>query len=109
MLLDPDPPSQEGLDEAFWQACHGGQLRTAQLLLAHGARIDTTPSYSEGRSPLDVAGSLDERRSQLVRWLDEHGPRRRSGRLRHEEGRDDRSGTARSSLVAREANPWRWG
>ena len=26
--------------EAFWQACHGGQLETAELLLARGAELD---------------------------------------------------------------------
>jgi uncharacterized protein len=72
-FLDADPASQEGLDEAFWQACHGGQLRAAQLLLARGARIDAVPDYGDGQAPLDIAASLDERRSQLVRWLGEHG------------------------------------
>ena len=72
-LLDADPPSQEGLDEAFWQACHGGHLRTAQLLQAPGARINAVPGYADGQTPLDIAASLDERRSQLVRWLGEHG------------------------------------
>lgn len=56
-----------------WQACHGGQLRTAQLLLARGARIDAVPGYGDGQNPVDIAASLDERRSQLVRWLGEHG------------------------------------
>ena len=70
-LLDAGPPSQESLDEAFWQACHGGQLRTAQLLLARGARIDAIPGYGSGQTPLDIAAHLDERRSQLVRWLGE--------------------------------------
>lgn len=68
-LLDAGAPSQDGLDEAFWQACHGGQLRTAQLLAARGARIDATPDYGSGQTPLDIAGHLDERRSQLLRWL----------------------------------------
>jgi uncharacterized protein len=72
-LLDAGPPSQEGLDEAFWQACHGGQLRTARLVLARGARINAIPGYGDGQTPLDIAASLDERRSQLVRWLGEHG------------------------------------
>lgn len=71
-LLSEDPPPQEGLDEAFWQACHGGQLRTARLLLARGADINASPEYGEGQTPLDIARSMDERRTQLVKWLTEH-------------------------------------
>jgi uncharacterized protein len=72
-LLGADPqPTQEDLDEAFWQACHGGQLRMAELLLARGADINAIPSYSE-QAPLDVAGSTDTRRGQLVGWLRERG------------------------------------
>jgi ankyrin repeat protein len=72
-LLGADPPpTQEELDEAFWQACHGGQLRMAELLLARGAHIDAIPSYSD-QAPLDVAGSVDTRRGQLVSWLRERG------------------------------------
>ena len=68
---DP-PPTQEELDGAFWQACHGGQLRMAELLLARGADINAIPGYSE-QTPLDVAGSTDTRRGQLVGWLRERG------------------------------------
>jgi hypothetical protein len=74
-LLGADPPpTQEDLDEAFWQACHGAQLRMAELLLAHGADINAIPGYSE-QAPLDVAGSTDTRRGQLVGWLRERGAR----------------------------------
>jgi ankyrin repeat protein len=71
--VDP-PPTQDDLDEAFWQACHGGQLRMAELLLGRGADIDAIPGYSE-QAPLDIAGSTDTRRGQLVRWLRERGAR----------------------------------
>ena len=72
-LLGADPPpTQEDVDEAFWQACHGGQLRMAELLLARGADINAIPGYSE-QAPLDVAGSMDTRRGQLVSWLRERG------------------------------------
>jgi hypothetical protein len=69
---DP-PPTRDDLDEAFYQACHGGQLRMADLLLARGADIDATPSYSNHMTPLDIAGSTDTRRGQLVTWLRERG------------------------------------
>jgi ankyrin repeat protein len=71
LAADP-PPTQEELDGAFWQACHGGQLRIAALLLARGANIDATPDYSD-QTPLEIAGSIDTRREQLVNWLRERG------------------------------------
>jgi ankyrin repeat protein len=73
LAVDP-PPAQDELDEAFWQACHGGQLRMVELLLARGADIDASPDYSK-QTPLGVAGSLDTRRGQLVSWLRERGAR----------------------------------
>jgi uncharacterized protein len=73
-LLSADPPpTQEDIDEALWQACHGGQLRTAELLLARGADINATPDYGGDQTPLDMAGSTDTRRGQLVTWLRERG------------------------------------
>jgi len=72
-LLSAGPADQDALDEAFWQACHGGQLRMAELLLARGANIDAIPGYGEGQTPLDIAASPGERRTRLVSWLREHG------------------------------------
>jgi uncharacterized protein len=71
LAADP-PPTHRQLDDAFWQACHGGQLRMAELLLARGANIDATPDYSD-QTALEVAGSTDTRREQLVNWLRERG------------------------------------
>ena len=68
----PTAPTRDELNQAFWQACHGGQLRTAELLLARGADIDAIPGYGD-QAPLDIAGSTDTRRSQLVSWLRERG------------------------------------
>lgn len=67
-LDTPPPPTPEQLGEAFWQACHGGQRRMAEFLLARGADPNATPGYTD-RSPLDVAGSLDTRRQALLTWL----------------------------------------
>jgi hypothetical protein len=72
LLATDPPPSQEELDGAFWQACHGGQLRLAELLLARGANIDAIPDYSD-QTPLEIARSLDTRREQLVNWLRDRG------------------------------------
>ena len=77
LAADP-PPSQRELDEAFWQACHGAQLRMAGLLLARGADINAVPRYSD-RAPLDIAGSTETRRGQLVSWLRERGAKPASG------------------------------
>src|SRR5262249_46596102 len=73
-LMAAGPPSADPLDEAFWQACHGGQRRVAELLLARGARIDAHPGYTD-RTPLSAAASLDTRRDALVTWLRERGAR----------------------------------
>jgi uncharacterized protein len=62
------------INQAFWQACHGGQRRAAEFLLRHGADINAVQPYAHG-TPLDVAGSIDTRRSTLVDWLREQGAR----------------------------------
>jgi uncharacterized protein len=78
-LAAQPPPTQEQIDNAFYQACHGGQLRIAELLLAHGAHINSTPDYSPHTTPLDIAASQDTRRSQLVSWLEERGAKSARG------------------------------
>jgi ankyrin repeat protein len=60
------------INAAFWQACHGGQRRAAERLLAQGADINATVDYARGTA-LDAATSLDTRRERLVTWLREHG------------------------------------
>jgi uncharacterized protein len=72
LLAATPPPTAEDLNEAFWQACHGGQRRAAERLLAAGADINATPGYS-GKTALDVAVGPDTRRDQLASWLREHG------------------------------------
>jgi uncharacterized protein len=43
-LLAADPaPTPADVDNAFWQACHGGQRRAAERLLAAGADINASP------------------------------------------------------------------
>ena len=68
-LLTGEPPADE-LNEAFWQACHGGQRRAAELLLNRGADPDWTPDYSD-QTPMQVAAAPDTRRETLVSWLQE--------------------------------------
>jgi hypothetical protein len=75
-LLAADPPlGAEEINDAFWQACHGGQRRAAELLLDRGADAGWVPDYAEGPG-LDVAGGPDTRRELLVTWLHERGPGR---------------------------------
>lgn len=69
LLLDA---SLEEINNAFWQACHGGHRRAAELLRAHGADLDWVPEYAKGR-PLDVAGGIDTGREALVTWLRQQG------------------------------------
>ena len=51
----------------------------AELLLARGADLNAVPRYSD-QAPLDVAGSTDTRRGQLVSWLRERGATSIKGR-----------------------------
>ncbi|HMH94110.1 MAG TPA: ankyrin repeat domain-containing protein [Streptosporangiaceae bacterium] len=67
-------PSPDDITEAFWQACHGGQRRTAERLLASGADINATPGYSS-QTPAEVAAALGTQRENLVAWLQEQQAR----------------------------------
>ena len=68
-LLTGEPPADE-LNAAFWQACHGGQRRAAELLLNRGADPNWTPDYSD-QTPMQVAAAPDTQRETLVSWLQE--------------------------------------
>jgi uncharacterized protein len=73
-LLTAQPaPGTEEITEAFWQACHGGQRRAAELLLGHGAQINGIPGYSQ-QTAAEVAAGPDTRREILVTWLRGLGP-----------------------------------
>ncbi|HVT42230.1 MAG TPA: ankyrin repeat domain-containing protein [Acidimicrobiales bacterium] len=71
LLAVSPPPGQADLDQAFWEACHGGQRRTAALLFAAGADLTASPDYAHGQSALEAAEDSDTRRSQLAEWLRE--------------------------------------
>jgi uncharacterized protein len=73
LLAATPSPTEEDLNGAFWQACHGGQRRAAERLLAAGADIDASPGYANGRMPLDAALAPDTRRDLLASWLRERG------------------------------------
>ena len=71
LAADP-PPASSDIDAAFWQACHGGQRRMAEYLLARGANINFIPEYSE-QSAFQAAGGTDTQRQILADWLKERG------------------------------------
>jgi len=59
------PPTREEVTEAFWGACHGGQLGTAERLLAERADINWVGW--DGLTPLDAASR--EGVEDVVAWL----------------------------------------
>jgi ankyrin repeat protein len=68
-LMSGEPaPSADELNAAFWQACHGGQRRAANFLLARGADIHAIPDYTR-LTAVEAAGGLDTRRDTMVAWL----------------------------------------
>lgn len=77
MAFAPAPTSDE-INEAFWQACHGGQRRVAEYLLSRGADINGTPDYTKSM-PLDAAGDLDTRRNTMLTWLKSKGAKSSKG------------------------------
>jgi hypothetical protein len=73
LLATDPPPAADDINEAFWQACHGGQRRMAEYLLARGADISTTPDYASGSTALQAAAEVDTRHQALISWLREQG------------------------------------
>ena len=71
-LIASTAATDQELTDAFWQACHGGQRRMAEYLLARGADLNGTPSWGDD-TPLDVAESVDTGREALLTWLRERG------------------------------------
>ncbi len=65
-------PTTEAINDAFWQACHGGQRGSAEYLLARGADLNWIPDWTK-ETPLDVAASSGA--GALVEWLSGLGAR----------------------------------
>jgi uncharacterized protein len=68
LAATPAPPDSE-INQAFFHACQGGQLRAARRLLDAGADMTTVPDYAGDATALDVALNPDTRREQLATWL----------------------------------------
>jgi hypothetical protein len=68
MLGADTTPDSDEISHAFWQACHGGQLRIAQRLLQLGADPSYIPEYAE-KSALEISTSTSTRREAVLTWL----------------------------------------
>jgi ankyrin repeat protein len=67
-----DPaPTPDAITNAFWSACHGGQLAAAEYLLDRGAELNWV-GY-DGLSALDAADRSGAK--NLVNWLRDRGAR----------------------------------
>lgn len=68
-----DGADQAALDQAFWYACHGGQLGTARMLFEAGADARRVAPW-EPLTPLDAARRSQESNgidaSELIAWLE---------------------------------------
>jgi ankyrin repeat protein len=64
-------PSSEEITNAFWNACRGGELGTAEYLFGHGA--DANWIGHERKTPLQAAEESGNH--ELITWLHEHGAR----------------------------------
>jgi len=74
LLAAAPRPAESEVNQAFYHACQGGQLRAAQRLLAAGADLTAIPDYAGDATPLDMALNPDTRREQLASWLREQSP-----------------------------------
>jgi ankyrin repeat protein len=66
----PASVSPDEVSAAFWQACHGGQRRAAEYLLARGADLNWVPDWAK-QTPLDMAESSGA--DDLIEWLRARG------------------------------------
>jgi hypothetical protein len=65
------PPLPDDVTNAFWFACHGGQLRSAEYLLER--RADLNWIGPEGLTPFDAARRSES--TEVIEWLSIRGAR----------------------------------
>jgi ankyrin repeat protein len=83
-----DPaPTPADITNAFWCACHGGQLAAAQHLLERGADLNWVGH--DGLTPLDAASRSGA--DEVVAWLRGHA-----------------AGSARITEGGGDGHPWGW-
>ncbi len=68
LVMSLTPPAPDQINDAFWGACHGGQLSAAEYLREHGARLNWRPDW-EPLTPMDAA--VRNAANGVVAWL--HG------------------------------------
>jgi uncharacterized protein len=69
-LLDAEPPpGRDEITNAFWCACHGGQLEAAKRLLERGADLNWIGH--DGLTPLDAA--VRAQADEVAAWLRAQG------------------------------------
>ncbi|MEW1929730.1 ankyrin repeat domain-containing protein [Streptomyces sp. NPDC088360] len=73
-LAAPDSPTASAITSAFWGACHGGHLPTAQRLLRQGADVNWIGF--DDMTPLDIARAQDA--DDMVQWLLTQGAKARA-------------------------------
>lgn len=61
--------TDDDINHAFWSACHGNQLGTAQALAERGADLNWLPGW-EDATPLDIAARAGAH--DVIRWLHSH-------------------------------------
>jgi len=66
---------RDNISQAFWHACHAGQRRAAEFLLAAGADMNWSPDYANGQTPLDAARDHGTQQQNVISWLRERGAR----------------------------------
>jgi ankyrin repeat protein len=62
-------PSRRDVTNAFWSACHGGQLESARYLLAQGAELNWVGH--DRLTPLDAA--VRNGQEEVIAWLRSEG------------------------------------
>lgn len=65
-------PTREEITNALWNACHGGQLSTAEYLLERGADVNWVGH--DAKTPYDIAQGCGN--DTLIQWLRAHGAKR---------------------------------
>jgi ankyrin repeat protein len=68
-FAEKDAPGVAAVTNAFWCACHGGQMASAAYLLARGAELNWVGH--DGLTPLDAAARSGA--TTVVDWLREQG------------------------------------
>lgn len=71
----PSKPYDRDTNCAFWNACHGSQLGTAQFLHSQGAEVNFVPPWGDD-TPLDEA--KNQKASDLTKWLEGLGAKGKS-------------------------------